>query len=304
MPIHSDAHGTCHTQSATHHADVRCLQELLSLLQPDQPGGVHILSLHGMGGIGKTTMARELFNRLSNSSSSFNSRIFLEVGQEAPLLMQRQLLDTLAERPMRRAGSAAEQQQQLRGCFREAGRLLLVLDDIWTAPQRDALLCLDAAQRDGLLCPNALPEGSRIILTGRNSSNLLPNGGGCVSRPVEVLAPEAAKQLLCQHAFAADRVPPAFDAAVQRALEVCGGLPLALRAVGSNMLRSRTPVAAEVGLIRWGSRMCCSPFNHLMPPSAAAGAVSSGTVNVRRSMSTTCWHSAMPALGAMMRQGT
>ena len=109
-----------------------------------------------------------------------------------------------------------------------------MLDDIWELSQRDSLLCLDA-----------LSDGSRVILTGRDSSKLHPDGGTCSARPVEALAHAEAKRLLCQHAFAADRAPAEYNAAMQQALEVCGGLPLALQVVGAGM-RSRTPDEAKV----------------------------------------------------------
>jgi NB-ARC domain len=211
------------------------LQELLLLLLPDEPDGVRVLSLHGMGGIGKTTLARELFSRLSSSGMHFSGRIFLEVGQDTPLMdKQRQLIESLAGRSMPTAGSAAQQQLQLQQCTYHAGPLLLVLDDLWTPLQRDALLCLDA-----------LSDGNRVILTGRNSGNLHPDSDSCVLRPVEALAHEAAEQLLCQHAFTEDWVPTGYDAAVQQALAMSGGLPLALQVLGAGM-RSRSPEAAEV----------------------------------------------------------
>ena len=211
------------------------VQELLPLLEPDQPDGKRVLSLHGMGGIGKTTLAKELYSRLSNGS--FSSRIFFEVGQDMPLQdKQRQLLRMLASSSMPAAGSAAQLQQQLQQCTRNAGPLLLVLDDIWTEAQRDALLCL-----------SALPAGSCVVLTGRDIGSLHPNNDelSCTARPVEALAPREAEQLLCQHAFAADQAPAGYDTTVQQALAVCGGLPLALQVVGAGM-RSRTPAEAQV----------------------------------------------------------
>jgi NB-ARC domain len=213
------------------------LQALLPLLQPDQPGGVRVLSLHGMGGIGKTTLARELFSRLSSSGSvRFSSRIFLAVGQDMPLAEKhRELMQLLTGSSTPQVARTASSEQQLQHCTQHAGPLLLVLDDIWEMSQRDTLLCLDV-----------LPDGSRVILTGRDSSKLCPDGGTCAARTVEALAEIAAKRLLCHHAFAADRAPPEYDAAVQQALEVCGGLPLALQVVGAGM-RSRSPDAAEVG---------------------------------------------------------
>ena len=64
------------------------MQELLQLLQSNQPDGVRMLSLHGMGGIGKTTMARELFECLCRGSLRFTRHVFFEVGQGAPFAGQ------------------------------------------------------------------------------------------------------------------------------------------------------------------------------------------------------------------------
>jgi NB-ARC domain len=194
-----------------------------------------VLGLHGMGGIGKTTLAQELFSRLSSSSLRFSSRLFLTVGQDTPLLdKQCELIQMLTGSSAPDGASTAPAQQQLQQCTQHAGPLLLVLDDIWEAPQLDELLCLDA-----------LSDGSRVIITGRDRSDLQLSGGSCIMCPVEALADDAAERLLCQHAFAANQAPVGYAAAVQQALKVCGGLPLALQVVGAGM-RSRKPDDAEV----------------------------------------------------------
>lgn len=225
------------------HASSNCLQhsvphaqELLPLLQPEQPGGVRVLSLYGMGGIGKSTLARELFSRLRSSRLRFSRKIILVVGQEQSLAdRQQQLIRLLAGYSMPMASSAAELQQELEQCTQQAGPLLMALEDISTAAQRDALLCL-----------NALADGSRVILTGRDSSSLHPGNEklGCAARLVEALAPQQAEQLLCQHAFAADHAQAEYRRAVQAALAACGGVPSARCCAA---MRSRTPTEAEVG---------------------------------------------------------
>ena len=171
------------------------MQEMLRLLHPDQPGTVHVLGLHGMGGIGKTTLAGESFSRLSSGCSlQFRQRICFDVGHDGvPEVQQRLLVDKLTgPNPIPVATSRAEQQQQLERCMRQRGPLLLLIDDLWTAEQRGALLCLDA-----------LPAGSRVLLTTRYRSVLPAEGGACIRRPVHALEESAARQLLCWHAFAA-----------------------------------------------------------------------------------------------------
>ena len=217
------------------------VEELLPLLRPLQTEGVRILSLCGMGGIGKSTLACALFNRLS--PGTFQRCIFFEAGKDLttgqPLLdLQRKLLDQLTEGgpPQSRSASAVQQQQQLQNCTGGAGRLLLVIDDLWSAEQRDKLLCR-----------NQLQPGSCVILTGRSSNDLLPglHDGSCSLRRVQLLESEAAKQLLCWHAFGQPDAPSAYVEAVSTALTVCGGLPLALKVVGS-AISSWDPDASKV----------------------------------------------------------
>jgi NB-ARC domain len=218
------------------------VQALLPLLQPEVPGGVCILSLHGMGGIGKTMLAQELFNRLSNCGRRFSRQVFLEVGPDAQLpAKQRQLCEMLAGGGARLpiAGSPAQQLAQLAAEMREGGAVLLALDSLWSPEQWSALLQLDA-----------LPAGSRVLLTSRDPHNLPDNEAGppdvvCLLQPVGFLTPEAAERLLCLHAFAKYTAAPGFGEVVQSALDVCSGLPLALEAVGSG-LRCKMPAETLV----------------------------------------------------------
>jgi NB-ARC domain len=226
----------CPINSQTH-----ALQALLKLLHPEAPGGVCVLSLHGMGGIGKTMLARELYSRLSSCGRRFSREVFLEVGPDADLAAkQRRLLKLLAGpgAQVPKAGSPAEQTAQLRAEIREGGTLLLALDSLWSPEQRDALLPLDA-----------LPQGSRVLLTSRSADNLLGDDAGprgtARREAVEFLPPEAARRLLCMHGFGEDAVPEGFAEVVRRALAVCSGLPLALEAVGSG-LRCKMPADSEV----------------------------------------------------------
>lgn len=266
--------GRCNDPRVWNDANLPCAQDLLPLLQPDKPGVVLVLSLYGMGGIGKTTLARELFSGLTKSSLRFSSRHFIEVGKDTPLLdKQRELIGLLAGSSSLTARNATQLQQQLKQCTQHAGALLLVLDDVWTEAQRDALLCI-----------SALSDGSRVILTGRSSHSLHPDDSSrtpltqpnfdslqtdsdshadptertgnslhsvkdkprCVARPIEALTPSEAEQLLCQHAFNTDQPPQQYAVAVQQALAVCGGLPIALQVVGAG-LRNHSPAEAEVG---------------------------------------------------------
>lgn len=76
-----------------------------------------------MGGIGKTTLARALFNRLSDELPQRFRRVFFEAGAAAaergePLLALQRLIKRLTSggAGLPRASSAAEQREQLLDC--------------------------------------------------------------------------------------------------------------------------------------------------------------------------------------------
>jgi predicted kinase len=219
-----------------------CPQLMLPLLHPDQQNDVHVLGLHGIKGVGKSTLAYALFRQLSGSGLHFSHRIDLDVGEQAKLYKkQRQLIDKLTG-PNRwpEATSQREQQQQLEQCVRLGGPLLLFVDNIYTEAQRDALLCLDALQ-----------PGSRVLLTACDIDVLPDESRVCMRRPVHFLAEAPAKELLCWHAFAtaAAAIDPGQQETVRLALAHCGGLPLDLKTVGC-ALRGRARFKSAV------SRLC------------------------------------------------
>lgn len=110
------------------------------------------------GGLGKTTMAKLLFNRLS---PSFTHRAFIELNaSDGPTEARKHLvnaLEQLGASNIRREAAATVLRTSLQDFVRDRA-VFLVLDNVWTADQLDYLL------------PDQIGAGSRVIVTSRISS--------------------------------------------------------------------------------------------------------------------------------------
>jgi hypothetical protein len=111
----------------------------------------------GAGGLGKSTLAKGLFNRLAGG---FSHSAFVEIqADDGPSSIARHL-----SRVLKRLGGepgskdeAPELREKLQKYVRSR-KVLFVLDNVWTGPQLDALL------------PAEWGAGSTVIVTSRFSS--------------------------------------------------------------------------------------------------------------------------------------
>jgi hypothetical protein len=173
------------------------------------------VGLHGMGGIGKTTLAIDLVND-NEIRCAFPDGIFwLTLGQTIEPL---QLLSELAAYITGEAkayGTVNEARDQLRQLFDGKSRLI-VLDDLWR---------LQDAELFDVLGPR-----SRLLVTTRDADLLVALGARDV--PLDVLSEELALELL---SLWSEQARDTLPAAANRIAEACGYLPLALAAVGARV---------------------------------------------------------------------
>ena len=210
--------------------------DILQRLKEQDLSGVAVLGLHGMGGIGKTTLANALFNALH---AEFASRsCFVELGSAADdarvQQMQQKMLKQLCNFEMEVTSIAAgrtQLEERLRG-----NRVLLVIDDIWSSEQLDALLV-------------SVGPGSRILLTTRDAQLLNSSRyPSILSHPVDVLSSQAALQLFSWCAFLAGQPPPEYSVHAAEAVRSCGGLPLTLIVLGAYLWDQRDKDLWEAAL--------------------------------------------------------
>ncbi|XP_039162850.1 TMV resistance protein N-like [Eucalyptus grandis] len=190
--------------------------------------GVRFLTIHGMGGVGKTTLAKVVFNKLF---SSFDQCCFLvdvresSTGKDGLVNLQKKLLSKLlGPHSIDQIDDVNDGINKIRGALRNKN-VLIVLDDVDEKEQLKSLA--ENGSWFGL--------GSRIIVTTRNKSVLIeaPNVS---TYEVSEMEFDHALELFSRHAFNSDSPPNHRVSLSKKIVDTLGRLPLALEIIGSSLL--------------------------------------------------------------------
>ncbi|XP_056165248.1 disease resistance protein Roq1-like [Syzygium oleosum] len=187
-----------------------------------------MIGIYGMGGIGKTTLAKVIYNRLSND---FVHRSFLADIREIacrngiPYLQKQLIKEILQIEP--KVWNVDDGINIIKSRFR-GKKVLILLDDIDDKNQLDAL----AREHSWFMA------GSMIIVTTRNEA-VLDQSEFEVDYKYELNELDEVQALLLfnRHAFRMDHSPRDFEAISHDIISTMGGLPLALQVVGSYLYK-------------------------------------------------------------------
>ncbi|XP_039168539.1 disease resistance protein RPV1-like [Eucalyptus grandis] len=214
------------------------VRKLILLLQKELDNGdddVLMIGLWGPGGIGKTTIAKALYNAIEKQyqGCSFLARVRETSNQSNGLLtLQERLMYELLSPGCLTIVSVDRGISLIRErlCCK---KVLVVLDDVDKLDHLNAL----AGKRDWF------GKGSTIIVTSRDKHLLLSHDISCVYE-VGALEDDKALKLFTRHAFPNGKTVGIQRDLIDRALHYAASLPLALEVLGS-FLRGRTKAAWE-----------------------------------------------------------
>ncbi|XP_048139303.1 disease resistance protein L6-like isoform X2 [Rhodamnia argentea] len=192
-----------------------------------QSGGARLIAVYGMGGIGKSTLAKIIYNQLCprfGKNCSFLDGVREMAKTKGLVKLQEQLLSDISNsRVARNIDNIDHGINTIRETISNK-KVLVVLDDVDEGNQIEYLIGI-----------NSLYPGTRILVTTRDKSVLKIRGlkYEIVPYEMEVLSDKDALQLFSRHAFDADFPPADYDTLSKDIVSTTGGLPSALRAIGS-----------------------------------------------------------------------
>ncbi|KAL8128312.1 hypothetical protein AgCh_015051 [Apium graveolens] len=206
------------------------VEEIYKLLSMESDV-VRAIGICGMGGIGKTTIAKAFYNRYRNkfdiSCFSVSVKQHSQGGSSLLQLLQQLLIDLLRKKDYKilDVESGIRELTQIL----HSKKALIVLDDLDCANYSELLASIS----------NLFPAGSKIIITTRDA-NLLNKLKADISEVdtymVKTLGQIESLELFSYHAFRKLVPPETFRELSLRFVTHAGGLPLALKVLGSSLL--------------------------------------------------------------------
>ncbi|XP_043693311.1 probable disease resistance RPP8-like protein 4 [Telopea speciosissima] len=223
-------------------------EELAKLLMNEEPlGRFGVVSITGMGGLGKTTLAQKIYNR-GDVKRYFDCQALVYISKEYTMrdvlynIIEQVMVLTEAEKVALASMEARILETRLSNFLREKKNYLFVLDDVWTIEDWDKL--------KGVFPVPCNSQQCRVLLTTRDEG---------VARYADPIAPSHKLQLLDKEKSLELFLQVVFKSPVDRDTEAslnqemkdlakkivakCDGLPLAIVVLGG-LLSTKRPIVA------------------------------------------------------------
>ncbi|CAN4122741.1 unnamed protein product [Withania somnifera] len=196
-------------------------RKVKEMLMGEQDRGV--FEICGIGGIGKTTLAKEICKD-DQVKSYFNDRIFFFTVSQSPNVEQlrKMIWEKISGCKLHGYGYGEMLplwNLQHQWNMKSASPVLLILDDVWSASILEPLIF-------------KIP-GCKILVVSR--IKFPPSIIDCIY-DLELLREDEAMSLFCHFAFGHNSFPRGFNQKlVKEVVNECEGLPLALKVIGSSL---------------------------------------------------------------------
>ncbi|XP_027152167.1 disease resistance protein RPM1-like [Coffea eugenioides] len=202
--------------------------ELISKILDDH-SQLKVVSVVGMGGLGKTTLVKKVYDDAA-VKKQFQSHVWITVSQNFQFsdiiknLIQQLFNEIRQPVPPEVESMDVLMLSQFVKDFLQEKRYILVLDDVWSIDAWEAIKCV-------------LPDcniASRVVLTTRiadvASASCL--GSLDIVYKMESLSDKESWTLFCNSTFQCNDCPPNLEEVAKKILKKCEGLPLAIVAIG------------------------------------------------------------------------
>ncbi|KAL7619092.1 hypothetical protein Lser_V15G03320 [Lactuca serriola] len=190
---------------------------------------VRILSIVGMGGIGKTTLAKVLYNE-EKVKNHFEVRVWVCVSEECDVFSISKAIFQAVGGEEKRFYNLDMLHVKLKEKLLKK-RFLLVLDDVWN---------VDRSKWELLQSPPVGLPGSKLMVTTRDTRVALVMDSD-EAYHLQVLSNEVALSLFAQHALGEKNFDkhPTLKLHGEGIVKKCGRLPLALKTLGRVLKTNR-----------------------------------------------------------------
>ncbi|XP_027152159.1 disease resistance protein RPM1-like [Coffea eugenioides] len=202
--------------------------ELISKILDDH-SQLKVVSVAGMGGLGKTTLVKKVYDDAA-VKKQFQSHAWITVSQNFQFRdIIKNLIQQLYNEIRRPVPPEVESMNDIMLSefvrdFLQERRYILVLDDVWSIDAWEAIKCV-------------LPDcntASRVVLTTRIADVASASCLGSLNfiYKMEPLSEKESWTLFCNRTFQSNDCPPNLEEVAKKILKKCEGLPLAIVAIG------------------------------------------------------------------------
>ncbi|KAH0681546.1 hypothetical protein KY284_022631 [Solanum tuberosum] len=202
--------------------EAKMIDQLLDKHQSE----LDVISIVGMPGLGKTTLAKKVYNN-TLVASHFNVRAWCTVSQK---YNKSKVLREILQQVTGSGGKESEDDlaEKLRVALYDK-RYLIVLDDVWDIATGEMLIA----------CFPKVERGNRVILTSRSSEVGLKVKCRSDLLRLQLLKPEKSWELLEKMVFGEGSCPAELLDVGHQIVEKCQGLPLAVVLIAGVIVRGK-----------------------------------------------------------------